>query len=62
MTMIPTPKVGSKMFNYHMIMEWIDKKLRKEFEKRLVWPNMEDLVIPKLESGIKPEHVVVSES
>lgn len=31
-TMEITPKVGSKMVNYHMVTEWIDRKLRKELE------------------------------
>ncbi|XP_062510897.1 testis-expressed protein 2-like [Corticium candelabrum] len=63
MTMIPTPKVGSKMFNYHKVTEWIDRKLRKEFEKRLIFPNMEDLVIPILESGIdQSQHIVAAET
>eukprot|EP00118_Oscarella_pearsei_P005226 m.23722 g.23722 ORF g.23722 m.23722 type:complete len:290 (+) comp28522_c0_seq1:2643-3512(+) len=54
--MEPTPQVGSRAVNFSKVTDWIEKKLRREIEKRFVLPHMEDLVIPVLESGLKPEH------
>ncbi|XP_056641762.1 testis-expressed protein 2 isoform X3 [Diorhabda sublineata] len=40
------PIVGERNISYIMVTSWIEKKLVQEFQKVLVIPNMEDLVIP----------------
>ncbi|XP_022243413.1 testis-expressed protein 2-like [Limulus polyphemus] len=47
------PKLGEKIVNIGHITEWIEKKLASEFQKVLVIPNMDDLVIPIMHSGLK---------
>ncbi|XP_014206011.1 testis-expressed protein 2 [Copidosoma floridanum] len=40
------PAVGERSFNIVYVTKWIEKKLLKEFEKIVVLPNMDDLMIP----------------
>ncbi|XP_076309482.1 testis-expressed protein 2-like [Tachypleus tridentatus] len=47
------PKLGEKIVNIGHITEWIEKKLASEFQKVLVIPNMDDLIIPIMHSGLK---------
>ncbi|XP_065317500.1 uncharacterized protein LOC135925874 isoform X3 [Gordionus sp. m RMFG-2023] len=45
------PKLGAKYLNISQIIEWIQNTLLSEFEKVLVLPNMDDIVIPIMKSG-----------
>lgn len=47
------PKVGQRGINMAYITNYIEKKLLREFEKLLVMPNMDDLIIPVM-NKIKP--------
>ncbi|XP_017774640.1 PREDICTED: testis-expressed sequence 2 protein isoform X2 [Nicrophorus vespilloides] len=40
------PIVGERNINFNQVTNWIEKKLSKEFQKVLVFPNMEDIYIP----------------
>jgi len=40
------PKVGQHAFNTSHIVEWLEAKMQSVFEKTLVIPNMDDVVIP----------------
>ncbi|KAL7297907.1 hypothetical protein TKK_0008927 [Trichogramma kaykai] len=40
------PAVGERAFNIGYVTKWIETKLLREFEKVVVLPNMDDLVIP----------------
>ncbi|XP_001604067.1 testis-expressed protein 2 [Nasonia vitripennis] len=40
------PAVGERAFNINYVTKWIETKLLREFEKIVVIPNMDDLVIP----------------
>ncbi|XP_076331355.1 testis-expressed protein 2-like isoform X1 [Tachypleus tridentatus] len=47
------PKLGEKKVTIGHVTEWIEKKLSIEFQKLLVMPNMDDLIIPIMYSGLK---------
>uniref|UniRef100_A0A8C2SZ00 SMP-LTD domain-containing protein n=1 Tax=Coturnix japonica TaxID=93934 RepID=A0A8C2SZ00_COTJA len=40
------PKLGEREVTFVHVTEWIEKKLKHEFQKILVMPNMDDLIIP----------------
>lgn len=49
------PKLGLHEVTFAHVTEWIEKKLALEFQKLLVMPNMDDIVIPIMESGLHRE-------
>ncbi|KFO92614.1 Testis-expressed sequence 2 protein, partial [Buceros rhinoceros silvestris] len=46
------PKLGEREVTFLHVTEWIEKKLQHEFQKILVMPNMDDLIIPIMRSGL----------
>ncbi|NWI62695.1 TEX2 protein, partial [Todus mexicanus] len=48
------PKLGEREVTFLHVTEWIEKKLQHEFQKILVMPNMDDLIIPLMHSGLDP--------
>ncbi|NXW57442.1 TEX2 protein, partial [Eurystomus gularis] len=46
------PKLGEREVTFLHVTEWIEKKLQHEFQKILVMPNMDDLIIPIMHSGL----------
>ncbi|NWS28103.1 TEX2 protein, partial [Polioptila caerulea] len=48
------PKLGEREVTFLHVTEWIEKKLKHEFQKILVMPNMDDLIIPIMSSGLDP--------
>ncbi|RZF48796.1 hypothetical protein LSTR_LSTR003176 [Laodelphax striatellus] len=46
------PKVGERMVTMLHITSWIEKRLVKEFQKILVLPNMDDLIIPVMNTEL----------
>ena len=40
------PAVGERTVNIVYITKWIETKLLREFEKLVVLPNMDDLILP----------------
>ena len=52
MTLVATPQVGEKEVSYSAISDWIADKLKQEFQKVLVFPNMDDFYIPILNSEV----------
>ncbi|XP_009068348.1 PREDICTED: testis-expressed sequence 2 protein-like, partial [Acanthisitta chloris] len=48
------PKLGEREVTFLHVTEWIEKKLQHEFQKILVMPNMDDLIIPIMCSGLDP--------
>lgn len=52
MTLVATPQVGEKEVSYSAISDWIAEKLKQEFQKVLVFPNMDDFYIPILNSEV----------
>ncbi|NXX94874.1 TEX2 protein, partial [Centropus bengalensis] len=46
------PKLGEREVTFLHVTEWIEKKLKHEFQKILVMPNMDDLIIPIMRSGL----------
>lgn len=52
MTLVATPQVGEKEVSYVSISDWIADKLKQEFQKVLVFPNMDDFYIPILNSEV----------
>ncbi|NXR25585.1 TEX2 protein, partial [Cinclus mexicanus] len=48
------PKLGEREVTFLHVTEWIEKKLKHEFQKILVMPNMDDLIIPIMCSGLDP--------
>ncbi|KAM9554938.1 LOW QUALITY PROTEIN: testis-expressed protein 2-like [Guaruba guarouba] len=49
------PKLGEREVTFLHVTEWIERKLQREFQKILVMPNMDDLVIPIMSSGLDPQ-------
>uniref|UniRef100_A0A8V0Z1J4 SMP-LTD domain-containing protein n=1 Tax=Gallus gallus TaxID=9031 RepID=A0A8V0Z1J4_CHICK len=49
------PKLGEREVTFVHVTEWIEKKLQHEFQKILVMPNMDDLIIPIMRSGLNPQ-------
>ncbi|NXD99778.1 TEX2 protein, partial [Chaetorhynchus papuensis] len=48
------PKLGEREVTFLHVTEWIEKKLKHEFQKILVMPNMDDLILPIMRSGLDP--------
>uniref|UniRef100_A0A8C3N559 Uncharacterized protein n=2 Tax=Geospiza parvula TaxID=87175 RepID=A0A8C3N559_GEOPR len=48
------PKLGEREVTFLHVTEWIEKKLKHEFQKILVMPNMDDLIMPIMRSGLDP--------
>ncbi|NWU09210.1 TEX2 protein, partial [Cephalopterus ornatus] len=48
------PKLGEREVTFLHVTEWIEKKLQHEFQKILVMPNMDDLIIPIMRSSLDP--------
>ncbi|CAG2056967.1 unnamed protein product [Timema podura] len=46
------PKLGERQVNIGHLVSWIEKKLIAEFQKKFVYPNMDDLVIPPMSSEL----------
>ncbi|XP_009871428.1 PREDICTED: testis-expressed sequence 2 protein-like, partial [Apaloderma vittatum] len=53
------PKLGEREVTFLHVTEWIEKKLQHEFQKILVMPNMDDLIIPIMSSGLDPQPLTV---
>ncbi|XP_039349321.1 testis-expressed protein 2-like [Mauremys reevesii] len=49
------PKLGEREVTFIHVTEWIERKLQHEFQKILVMPNMDDLIIPIMHSGLEPQ-------
>ncbi|XP_078520307.1 testis-expressed protein 2-like [Lissotriton helveticus] len=49
------PKLGEREVTFIHVVEWIEKKLQQEFQKVLVMPNMDDLYLPIMHSGLDPQ-------
>ncbi|XP_075624303.1 testis-expressed protein 2 isoform X2 [Balearica regulorum gibbericeps] len=49
------PKLGEREVTFLHVTEWIEKKLQHEFQKILVMPNMDDLIIPIMRSSLDPQ-------
>ncbi|XP_074960753.1 testis-expressed protein 2-like [Phalacrocorax aristotelis] len=54
------PKLGEREVTFLHVTEWIEKKLQHEFQKILVMPNMDDLIIPIMRSGLDPQPPAVA--
>ncbi|XP_062914944.1 testis-expressed protein 2 isoform X1 [Mobula hypostoma] len=51
------PKLGEREVTFTHVTEWIEKKLQHEFQKVFVMPNMDDIYIPIMHSGLdEPGH------
>ncbi|XP_078135534.1 testis-expressed protein 2 [Sander vitreus] len=46
------PKLGEREVTFCHVTEWIEKKLQDEFQKVFVLPNMDDIYIPLMHSGV----------
>ncbi|XP_041134300.1 testis-expressed protein 2-like [Polyodon spathula] len=46
------PKLGERKVTFSHVTEWIEKKLQQEFQKVFVMPNMDDLYLPIMHSGL----------
>ncbi|XP_074742369.1 testis-expressed protein 2-like [Strix uralensis] len=53
------PKLGEREVTFLHVTEWIEKKLQHEFQKILVMPNMDDLIVPIMRSGLDPQPTTV---
>ncbi|RNA07994.1 testis-expressed sequence 2 -like [Brachionus plicatilis] len=53
MDVVATPQVGDTEVSYSAISDFIADKLKLEFQKLLVYPNMDDFYIPLLNSEVK---------
>ncbi|XP_008115016.2 testis-expressed protein 2 [Anolis carolinensis] len=49
------PKLGEREVTFIHVTEWIEKKLQHEFQKVLVMPNMDDLILPLMHSGLESQ-------
>ncbi|KAM3827227.1 testis-expressed protein 2-like [Vipera latastei] len=47
------PQLGEWEVTFPHIAEWIEKKLHHEFQKILVMPNMDDIILPLMHSGLE---------
>ncbi|GIZ01034.1 testis-expressed protein 2 [Caerostris extrusa] len=52
LSIVARPKLGQHVVTLTHVTEWIEKKLVSEFQKILVIPNMDDLVIPVMLSDL----------
>ncbi|KAM4524156.1 testis-expressed protein 2 isoform 1-T2 [Odontesthes bonariensis] len=46
------PKLGEREVTFCHVTEWIEKKLKDEFQKVFVLPNMDDIYLPLMCSGV----------
>ncbi|KAK9530642.1 hypothetical protein VZT92_012130 [Zoarces viviparus] len=46
------PKLGEREVTFCPVTEWIEKKLQDEFQKVFVLPNMDDIYLPLMHSGV----------
>ncbi|KAM4715852.1 LOW QUALITY PROTEIN: testis-expressed protein 2 [Anableps anableps] len=46
------PKLGEREVTFCHVTEWIEKKLQEEFQKVFVLPNMDDIYLPLMHSGM----------
>ncbi|XP_077357723.1 testis-expressed protein 2 [Festucalex cinctus] len=46
------PKLGEREVTLCHVTEWIEKKLQDEFQKVFVLPNMDDIYLPMMHSGV----------
>ncbi|XP_015232560.1 PREDICTED: testis-expressed sequence 2 protein-like [Cyprinodon variegatus] len=46
------PKLGERELSFCHVTEWIEKKLQDEFQKVFVLPNMDDIYLPLMHSGM----------
>uniref|UniRef100_A0A3B4YRB1 SMP-LTD domain-containing protein n=1 Tax=Seriola lalandi dorsalis TaxID=1841481 RepID=A0A3B4YRB1_SERLL len=53
------PMLGEREVTFTHVTEWIEKKLQCEFQKVFVMPNMDDLYLPLMTSGIVPDHLSI---
>ncbi|XP_029312355.1 testis-expressed protein 2 [Cottoperca gobio] len=55
------PKLGEREVTFCHVTEWIEKKLQDEFQKVFVLPNMDDIYVPLMHSGVDspqaPQHL-----
>ncbi|XP_068024403.1 testis-expressed protein 2-like [Melanerpes formicivorus] len=49
------PKLGEREVTFLHVTEWIERRLQHEFQKILVMPNMDDLIIPIMSSSLDPQ-------
>uniref|UniRef100_A0AAQ4Q3E6 Testis expressed 2, like n=1 Tax=Gasterosteus aculeatus aculeatus TaxID=481459 RepID=A0AAQ4Q3E6_GASAC len=47
------PALGEREVTFTHVTEWIERKLQCEFQKVLVMPNMDDLYLPLMTSGLE---------
>ncbi|XP_018610322.2 testis-expressed protein 2-like isoform X1 [Scleropages formosus] len=47
------PMLGEREVTFTHVTEWIEKKLQREFQKVFVMPNMDDLYVPLMHSGLE---------
>ncbi|KAG8189960.1 hypothetical protein JTE90_009099 [Oedothorax gibbosus] len=53
LSIVARPKLGQRVVTLTHVTDWIEKKLVSEFQKVLVMPNMDDLMIPIMQSDIE---------
>ncbi|KAL4659131.1 testis-expressed sequence 2 protein-like isoform X1 [Arapaima gigas] len=53
------PMLGEREVTFTHVTEWIERKLQREFQKVFVMPNMDDLYLPLMHSGL--EHPTTSQ-
>ncbi|CAL8260782.1 unnamed protein product [Arctogadus glacialis] len=46
------PKLGEREVTFCHVTEWIERKLQQEFKKVFVLPNMDDIYVPLMHSGL----------
>ncbi|XP_018543284.1 LOW QUALITY PROTEIN: testis-expressed protein 2 [Lates calcarifer] len=46
------PKLGEREVTFCHVTEWIERKLQDEFQKVFVLPNMDDIYLPLMHSGV----------
>ncbi|KAK2820816.1 hypothetical protein Q5P01_023775 [Channa striata] len=56
------PKLGEREVTFCHVTEWIEKKLQDEFQKVFVLPNMDDIYLPLMNSGVDSPHASQSQS
>ncbi|XP_030631495.1 testis-expressed protein 2 [Chanos chanos] len=50
------PKLGEREVTFCHVTEWIEKKLQDEFQDVFVFPNMDDIYLPLMNSGMDNLH------
>ncbi|GBN69155.1 Testis-expressed protein 2, partial [Araneus ventricosus] len=53
LSIVARPKLGHHVVTLTHVTDWIEKKLVSEFQKILVMPNMDDLIIPIMQSDLE---------